>query len=600
MASQQDRADFTAESFLQLGAHQNQRVLLGVIVASCMMAAVAVPAKGALMGLAWLALIVATQFLRVRVETGTADPATGPLAVRLRRRVAIAALCGAAQGLALVAFPLLDVTERAFFTVVLLGLVTGAVANSAGYLRSVAAYGAPMLVPLVLLWAAADPKGAQPWVGPAMAVLIVFYAAVLHGFAESAWRIFEESCHIRFKENDLNGRLTSALGAAEAANRAKTRFLAAASHDLRQPLHTIVLLTSALGLRSLDTRSQEIVTLLGEVAETLSAQLDDLLDISKLDAGVVDVHLETVPLAKLLEQHFCEVEAVIAAKGLQPRLNNEAAGFVRVDPQLFSRILRNLTHNASKFTDNGEVSLNSRDEGDAVVVTVEDTGCGIPVEHQSDVFLEFFQAGNPERDRSKGLGLGLSIVQRLCQLLGIAISLRSEPGQGTSFELRLPRLAAPSIFVGPGAVSALAQRTWGLHVLVVDDEKSVRTGMRMLLEELGCSCDEAASTAQACELAGLRKPDLVLADFRLRGDDSGLAALAELDALLGGVAGVLVSGDTAPQRLREARSAGRRLLHKPLALADLQQELSSALDGRRHKTEGSSDGAIRGAAAHAE
>jgi CheY-like chemotaxis protein len=306
-----------------------------------------------------------------------------------------------------------------------------------------------------------------------------------------------------------------------------------------------------------------------------------------------------VPLAKLLEQHFSEVESVIGAKGLKPRLVNESAGHVRIDAQLFGRILRNLTHNAIKFTEQGEVAIRSRDDGDAAVVTIRDTGCGIATEHQQDVFLEFYQAGNPERDRSKGLGLGLSIVDRLCRLLGIAIALRSVPGQGTEFELRLPRVAPPSAAAGSGASAALTPRDWGLHVLIVDDERSVRTGMRMLLEELGCTCDEAGSTEQACELAQLRRPDLVLADFRLRGEDSGLRALEALDRLLGGVTGVLVSGDTAPQRLREARNAGRRLLHKPLALAELQQELKSALGRRQHRTEGPGDGATQGAAAHA-
>lgn len=599
MPSQQDRADFTAESFLQLGAHLNQRVLLGVLVASAMMAAIALPRVGVLPAAAWLALVAAAQFVRVRAEAAAGDPSTGPVVTRLRRRVAIALYCGLCQGLALVAFPVLDVTERAFFTVVLLGLTTGSVANSAGYMRTVVAYGAPLLVPLVALWSALPIPGGAPWLGPAMGLLILFYAGVLHGFAQSAWRIFEESCHIRFQETKLNEQLTLALGAAEGANRAKTRFLAAASHDLRQPLHTIVLLTSALGLRALDKRSREIVTLLSEVAETLAGQLDDLLDISKLDAGVVDVQLESVPLAKLLEQHFSEVESVIGAKGLRPLLRNGAAGHVRVDAQLFGRILRNLTHNAIKFTEQGEVAIHSHDEGDSVVVTIRDTGCGIAPEHQQDVFLEFYQAGNPERDRSKGLGLGLSIVDRLCRLLGIAIALRSTPGQGTEFELRLPRVAAPPSGAAAQAAAAQPPRNWGLHVLIVDDEMSVRTGMRMLLEELGCTCDEAGSTEQACELARARRPDLVLADFRLRGEDSGLHALEALDRLLGGVTGVLVSGDTAPQRLREARSAGRRLLHKPLALAELQQELKAALGSRPHRTEGPRHGVTPGAAAEA-
>jgi signal transduction histidine kinase/ActR/RegA family two-component response regulator len=596
---QRGAGDFTGEAFLQLGAQQNRRVLWGVLFASAMLAAVAMPSMGAALPLAWLALVLAAQILRLRTEAAVADSASGPLHVRLRRRIAIAGLCGAAQALALAAFPGLDVAERAFFTVVLLGLATGAVANSAGHMRTVIAYGAPMLLPLVVLWATIGMPAGSRWLGFAMGLLIVFYGAVLHGFAGSAWQIFEESCHIRFKEAELNERLTSALAAAEGANRAKTRFLAAASHDLRQPLHTIVLLTSALGLRPLDPRSLQIVGLLNEVTETLSAQLDDLLDISKLDAGVVEVQSQTVPVQQLLAQHFSEVESVIQAKHLTARLDNAASAWVRVDVQLFSRVLRNLTQNAVKFTEQGEILLRSRLEGDEVVITVQDTGCGISPEHQSDVFQEFFQAGNPERDRSRGLGLGLSIVDRLCRLLGIAVSLRSEPGKGTCFELRLPRAVAPAPVAG-GLPLPHVPRSYGLHVLIVDDERSVRTCMRLLLEELGCSCSEASSTIQACDLVRLQHPDLVLADFRLRGEDSGLKVLSAIDALVQGVTGVLVSGDTAPERLREARQAGRRLLHKPLSLGDLRQELDTALNGRRSKQEGIRDGTNAGAAVGAK
>lgn len=582
-AATDPQSDLVGEEFLRLGAHQNVRVLVGVLLASGFMAAIAAFRVGVLLPACWLVLVVAVQWLRVRVQVAIANPATGSLALRLRRRVAIAVLCGGVEALVLVAFPALDVAERAIITVVLLGMATGAVANSAGYLGVVAGFGAPMLLPLVLLWAAPDAHLQPAWAGLGLGALILFHSAILHGFAQVTWRTFENSCRIRFKEQDLNERLREALAAAQAANQAKTRFLAAASHDLRQPLHTVVLLTSALGLRPLDDRSQEIVSLLNEVTEMLSAQLDDLLDISKLDAGVVEANLETVAAADLLAQHFQELQATLAAKGLEGRLERETTAHVCVDPQLFARVLRNLTHNAVKFTDAGSVTLSVRDEGPDVVVAVADTGCGIAPEHRREVFEEFFQASNPERDRSKGLGLGLSIVERLCRLQGIRLKLESEVGHGTVFELRLPRATPPRPAAAGGGKASEPDR-YGLHVLVVDDEMSVRAGMRLLLEELGCSCQEASGTAQACEAAVARRPDLVLADFRLRGDDSGLETLAALEVLLGSVTGVLVTGDVAPERLREARASGRKLLHKPVTLQQLRDELRVAQavkEGRR-------------------
>ena len=582
------QSSFIEEEFLKLGAEQNVRVLAGVMAASAILAWIAALEVGAVAATAWLMIVGLSQFIRVKVESKAANQASAPLQARMRWRIGVAGLCGMVQALCLTAFPTLAVAERSFYSLVLLGLATGAVANSAGHFRTVVAYAAPMVLPLTVLWPMYAPAGSSAWLGPALGVLIIFYAGVLLGFAESAWHTFDDSCRIRFRDVELNERLRSALEVAEGANRAKTRFLAAASHDLRQPLHTMVLLTSALSLRPLDPRSSGIVKLLGEVTETLSSQLDDLLDISKLDAGVVDVNRRTLAVTEVMAQHFAEMEGVIAARGLCARLRCSSSSFVSTDPQLLARILRNLTHNAVKFTDHGSVTLEVMDEADEVVIAVEDTGRGIPLQQHEDVFLEFFQAGNPERDRAKGLGLGLSIVKRLAGLLGIRITMKSQPGIGSRFELRLAR-ASVVASTTPGSSRGSEREVFDLHVLVVDDEKSVRASMCILLEEMGCVCAEASSTEQARESAAVRRPDLVLADFRLREGDSGLLALDAVDTECGPVPGVLVSGDTAPERLREARRAGRRLLHKPLSLDDLKQELQVARAFRTCQKERSDD-----------
>lgn len=569
------QSDFVNEEFLKLGARQNGRVLAGVMVATALLAWIIGYRISFVAATAWFAAVGIAQLTRLQVEARAGDPSSADLPRRLRWRTGIAGLCGAVQALCLAAFPWLDVTERSFMTLVLLGLTTGAVANSAGNLKTVTAYGAPMLVPLVALWSLSGGGVGPAWLGPALGVLIVLYGGVLLGFAQSAWKTFQESCFISFRGSELNERLKAALAAADSANRAKTRFLAAASHDLRQPLHTVVLLSSALSLRPLDERSREIVKLLNEVTETLSTQLDDLLDISKLDAGVVDTNLRTVSAAQLLAQHFAELETVVRAKGLQPILQTITQAHVVTDPQLLSRVLRNLTHNAVKFTENGSVAMAVRERGDDVEIVITDTGRGIAREHQEDVFLEFYQTANPERDRSKGLGLGLSIVRRLCLLLGIQIRMESALGRGTSFTLTLPK-ARPLSGPGPTPDRASETNSYGLLVYIVDDEASVRTGMRMLLEEWGCRCEEASGTEQLMALAHQGRPDLVLADFRLRDTDSGLHAIAAIRELYGDVPALLVSGDTAPDRLQEARRAGTRLLHKPIPIPQLRIELEAA------------------------
>jgi CheY-like chemotaxis protein len=207
---------------------------------------------------------------------------------------------------------------------------------------------------------------------------------------------------------------------------------------------------------------------------------------------------------------------------------------------------------------------------------VRDSGMGIPRELQAQVFEEFYQVHNPERDRSKGLGLGLSIVRRLADLLGIEIAMDSTPGAGTAFELRLPLARRPE----PVAIKnhPSDEHYLGLSVLVLDDERSVRYSIRLLLEEMGCTCMDAGSTQEALELARQRRPDLVLADLRLRGNENGIAAIRELRALCGGdVPALLISGDTAPDRLQDAQRAGIRLLHKPVGLNALRAEMRAAL-----------------------
>ena len=208
-------------------------------------------------------------------------------------------------------------------------------------------------------------------------------------------------------------------------------------------------------------------------------------------------------------------------------------------------------------------------------MVVRDSGMGIPRELQAQVFEEFYQVHNPERDRSKGLGLGLSIVRRLADLLGIEIAMDSTPGAGTAFELRLPLARRPE----PAAIKnhPSDEHYLGLNVLVLDDERSVRYSIRLLLEEMGCTCMDAGSTQEALELARQRRPDLVLADLRLRGNENGIAAIRALRELCGDVPALLISGDTAPDRLQDAQRAGIRLLHKPVGLNALRAEMRAAL-----------------------
>ncbi|MFL6693637.1 MAG: DNA translocase FtsK, partial [Ramlibacter sp.] len=284
-----------------------------------------------------------------------------------------------------------------------------------------------------------------------------------------------------------------------------------------------------------------------------------------------------VDLGEMLRMHHAEMRAAIEEKGLRAVLDSPTGVRAWTDPALVLRVLRNLTENAIKFTPRGQIALRLRVEGGNALISVEDSGRGIPQAEQAMVFEEFYQVDNPERDRAKGLGLGLSIVRRLCTLLGITLDLRSGEGEGTTMTLRVPlETFGTNVPVQPQPLRS--QSFAGLTVLVIDDERSVRMGMRVLLEELGCRFVEASSIEEATREAIAARPDVVLADMRLRNQETGLGAISSIVAAIGDTPAVLISGDTAPDRLQEATRAGIKLLHKPVSLPTLQAELGRILD----------------------
>lgn len=568
--------DSVEQEMVRLISNQARRVPLPVFIALVIMSSIAFkPLPAWLVGI-WF--VVATAVMVSRYLTLKALPDAYELSPqeRLQKFVKLNLISGVTHTVALGAFPFFTEAERAFFSVLLMGLCTGSVATCAGYRPALLAYVSPIMVGLSFMWALGPGLEQVSVVERVIGLLLLFYAAVLLGLARELNRGIVEAWDIRTREKQLNVQLQKALESAENASRAKTRFLAAASHDLRQPLHTITMLGAALGLRQIDSRSKEIVGLLNDVTQSFSDQLDGLLDISKLDAGVIAVDRRAVKICDLLGQHAAEVQGLAAAKGIGLNLVCTTDACVDTDAALLTRILRNLTQNAIKFTDQGSITIKAEATADHVTLTVLDTGHGIALDQQEKVFQEFYQIGNPERDREQGLGLGLSIVRRLVDLLGITIRMESAPDEGSKFVLELP-IADAALATAPVPVAKQTAAAFNLCVLVIDDEKNVRTSLRILLEELGCTCLEASGTEQAIEQVAVVRPDLVLADFRLRGTDSGLLAIAAVKKRWPGAPAVLVSGDTAPDRLQEAQYAGIALLHKPLPLDVLKQELAKVL-----------------------
>lgn len=544
----------------------------------------------------WVLLLVLVLLTRRHLyERARTDPSLS-VAQRMRIAIQVSWLLCLTWVTPSLAFPWLAESARASITVIVTGLAIIATINCTGYPRLVLPC-ALMMAALIPAWALSPvPSGGQPWVERSLAVLIFFFVLIFRSIAKSIYATLIESHAIRLREHGLNQQLNAALDRAQRANSAKTRFLAAASHDLRQPLHTLSMLAATLALRPLDARSAAIVRLLNDVTGSLASQLDGLLDVSKLDAGVVQVHAQPVALDRLLEGLLVEMRPLASAQGLRVEWSNRVDGpaSCATDPTLLMRVLRNLIDNAIKFTPDGWVRVTLEPEAQtAYRIVIEDSGIGMSEGEQELVFQEFYQIGNAERDRSRGLGLGLSIVARLVNLLDLQLDLASSPGRGTRFSLRLPRVEfAPSPTPAEAVDAELAR--YDLMVLVVDDETQVLEGARLLLEELGCQCALASGLVEVRTLLaeGLR-PDLVLTDFRLRDSDSGLAVIAEVRAQWPHTPAVLVSGDTAPDRLREAEAARIELLHKPLSLEDLRKQLERVAQGRRVAAEAVDRGADR-------
>jgi signal transduction histidine kinase/CheY-like chemotaxis protein len=360
---------------------------------------------------------------------------------------------------------------------------------------------------------------------------------------------------------------------AERAVASKSRFLAAASHDLRQPVQSLVLFASLLSEQVQGHEASPIVEAMGRSLGTLSTLIEQLLDVSRLEAGTIEPRVGDVALAPLMERLALEYGLQARARGLDFRVVPTAAT-VRTDPALLERILRNLIENALRYTRDGRVLLGARRQGGSIRLEVLDQGPGIPPDQLDAIFEEFHQVPGDAAERAAGLGLGLAIVRRLTRLLGHEVALRSRLGSGSGFSVMLSRAqATPGRAPSPGRAPAATRQ--GI-ALVVEDEASVRQGLRLVLESWGWDVLEAGSAAEAVERARATCPDVILADYRLGEGATGPEAIRLVGEACGGaVPAVVLTADTAPEREREIRARGLAVVHKPLAAVELRRAIDA-------------------------
>lgn len=458
---------------------------------------------------------------------------------------------------------------QAFLIIVLFVVAAGALTLLAVHSLSFHAFLLPTILP-VIVRAALEGNTVHWFISAACLVVLVMLLAI----GRNLNRLLTESLYNRFENVDLITELKAqkqvadeARQASETATRARTQFFAAASHDLRQPLHAMGLFAAALSQKPLDPDVLGIVNNINSSVRTLESLFNELLDIYKIDAGAVQPDLRDFPVKPMLDRLRDEFLAEASENGLL--LTSQAGDCsVRSDPVLLERILRNLISNAIHHTPRGEVAITGGARDGKLLFEVRDTGVGITEEDQLKIFDEFYQVGNPGGARAKGLGLGLSIVKRLCDLLEYPVRVRAQVGRGSTFSVEVPlanRLVHSPL---PRPMTPASQCDLsGRLVVVIDDETTIVDGMKALLGGWGATVIGSTTgedVVNAVHVAG-KLPDLIIADYHLGAGPDGIEIARRIRQDLDPeIPVILVTGTMAPDLLENARADRLEFLHKPV------------------------------------
>ncbi len=513
--------------------------------------------------LLWLAFIVTSTGIRSIVfwfyfHFGKTEPAKGPWALLY---CVTSFIAGVAWGVLPVMFyGSLPPEYLLLISTMFAGMVAITAAAGSVYIPSFYNFVLPLVLPLIVLHVQSRIDYLVMTGG--MMTLFLMTNILL---ARRGRRYFIELVEARFRNADLMDKISAEKAIAEQAVVEKGQFLAAASHDLRQPLHALGLFISSLRKRDDDSERLSIIDDIESSTQSLGQLLHSLLDMSKLDAGVIEVESRRFYFSELTGPIVKSFASQADLKDLTFTVDNSQYVF-DTDPMLLDRVVRNLVSNAIRYTAQGgvSVSVETVDEHSYALV-IEDSGMGIPEAQQELVFQEYHQLDNPDQSDRQGRGLGLAIVKRLCDLLSLSLSLDSVPGHGTRFTIVVPRGDA-DLIRGPAesAVSpSLGQRT----VLLIDDEQPVLDAMTTLLEDNGCVVLPAQSGAAAIyqvAVAG-QLPDIIVSDFRLREGETGLDVVSAVrEGMNSDIPAVKVTGETSPARLQEVASSDLVILHKPV------------------------------------
>jgi signal transduction histidine kinase/CheY-like chemotaxis protein len=531
--------------------------------------------------LGWSALIFAITGLRI-VFVASCRRAGPPPAQATQwawRFAATSLISGIAWGsMAVLFFDASQPLSVLFVCWALAGMTTAAVPTLSNFLPAYVGFAVPAILPYAIL---CFREGGTMFT--TLGLLTFYFLGANLTYARTSNRTTGESIQLRFENLALMAQLRIQKERAESASATKSRFLAAASHDLRQPTHALGLFVGALERLMQRDRSGGSASTFGPVVSRMRTTLlgmgnllNALLDTSRLEAGAVPVELTTFRVQDLFDRTYNEFHGAAAGKGLQLHLRPTDL-LVTSDALLLGRMLSNLTANAVKYTSHGRILVGCRRRSGTVEIQVHDTGIGIPAQHHASIFDEFVQLDNTARNRELGLGLGLSIVSRAAQLLEHPVRLRSIPGRGSMFSIAVPRARElPASELRATAASGHLEQTG--TVIVIDDDASAREAIGDLLDAHGYQVIAGASIGQLRERLEGRHTEavMIVADYRLGHDVTGVDAIRAIQPLLARPApAIIVTGDTSPDRIRDAQASGYLVLHKPLEANVLLRALQS-------------------------
>jgi signal transduction histidine kinase len=535
--------------------------------------------KGILLG--WSLSTISLECLRAlyAVRLLKLDTILNPRAIH-RRLILLAAVVAASIGLAAMVFiPLIPLADQALMMIMFFTLPAAGVSVSVSSQPILAAYALFILAPAATSWGLQYPSQTVTVAG-----LTTLYWWFIISVAGDGEQLLRRSVAIRCERDrvvqDLKTRnleVREAVAKAEHSSKARARVLAAASHDLRQPLHALSVYSAVLNSNpSLETLPK-VASNIDRLVRVLGDLLHGLLDLSRLSTEYYVPEQQRVSLERLVGEVCNEYEADAKNKNL--RLVRDLQP-IRLfdDPVAIARITRNLLDNALKYTDQGEIRVLTRINDQQALLIIEDTGRGIPANEQNRIFEEFYQLDNPGRDHEKGVGLGLAIVHRLCELIGASIALKSVPGKGATFTVTFHSIATDSIPKNPSESldsSALTDKL----VFIVDDEIDILDSMNTLLRSWALRVITAQS-AQSLETLFEQhgKPDLLIADLRLRGDEQGAQLVKRLRQRHGDFQVLIVTGETATDELLQANAAGYPILQKPINCDELFEMICKLLE----------------------